>query len=80
MLPVGFSSIPGPLQTVQRAELWGLSFLFKACCFPVCIGIDNSHVLLHETEWVNLNLYLFKKTEISVPFSKAFWINEAGPR
>ena len=50
------SSIPGPLQTVQRAELWRVIFSFQAF-LPVYIGVDNVNVfnfvseLLNGTEW-----------------------------
>ena len=34
----GFCSIPGPLQSVQKAEMWGVIFVFAVfwCCAPGC--------------------------------------------
>ena len=34
----GFSSVPGPLQSVQRAEMWGVILALQdlSCCSPWC--------------------------------------------
>ena len=34
----GFLSVPGPLQSVQRAEMWGGHFTLAdlSCCSPWC--------------------------------------------
>ena len=51
-----FSFIPGPLHTVQRAELWVVLFSLQAFV-PVFVGIDNLNVfnfvseLLDGSEW-----------------------------
>ena len=39
-----FSSIPGPIQFVQRAEYWGVILVLHAY-FGIHIGIDNLNVL-----------------------------------
>ena len=36
----GFCSVPGPLQTVQRAELWGIILALQASS-SVHLGVDN---------------------------------------
>ena len=38
-----FSSLPGPLQSVQRAEIWGVLQSSK----PVHLGVDNLNVVRH---------------------------------
>ena len=43
---VGFSSLPGPLQTVQRAEFWGVVFALQAAN-AVHLGVDNLNVVRH---------------------------------
>ena len=42
----GFCSVPGPLQTVQRAELWGVMLALQASD-GVHLGVDNSGVVRH---------------------------------
>ena len=42
----GFSSVPGPLQTVQRAEMWGVVLALQSSR-AVHLGIDNLGVLRH---------------------------------
>ena len=41
-----FCSVPGPLQSVQRAELWGVILALQACT-PVFVGVDNKNVVDH---------------------------------
>ena len=41
-----FCSVPGPLQTVQRAELWGVILALQASD-GVHLGIDNLGVVRH---------------------------------
>ena len=41
-----FCSVPGSLQSVQRAELWGLILALQACT-PVFVGVDNKNVVNH---------------------------------
>ena len=36
----GFCSVPGPLQSVQRAEMWGVIFAFQSSS-AVHLGVDN---------------------------------------
>ena len=43
---VGFSSLPGPLQTVQRAEFWSVVFALQATN-AVHLGVDNLNVVRH---------------------------------
>ena len=42
----GFCSVPGPLQSVQRAEMWGVILAFSVfwCC---TLGVDNLGVVRH---------------------------------
>ena len=42
----GFCSVPGPLQTVQRAELWGVILALQAND-GVHLGVDNLGVVRH---------------------------------
>ena len=42
----GFSSVPGPLQTVQRAEMWGV-VLAQQSSRAVHLGVDNLGVVRH---------------------------------
>ena len=42
----GFCSVPGPLQSVQRAELWGVILALQASC-GVHLGVDNLNVVRH---------------------------------
>ena len=42
----GFCSVPGPLQTVQRAELWGVILALQASD-GVHLGVDNLGVVRH---------------------------------
>ena len=42
----GFCSVPGPLQTVQRAELWGIILALQASD-SVHLGVDNLGVVRH---------------------------------
>ena len=41
-----FDSIRGPLQSVQRAELWGV-ILALQCSSAVHLGVDNLNVVRH---------------------------------
>ena len=43
---VGFSSLPSPLQTVQRAELWSVVLALQATN-AVHLGVDNLNVVGH---------------------------------
>ena len=45
-LRLGFSSLPGPLQTVQRAEFWGVVLALQATN-AVHLGVDNLNVVRH---------------------------------
>ena len=40
----GYCSVPGPLQSVQRAELWGVILALQASC-GVHLGVDNLNVV-----------------------------------
>ena len=40
----GYCSVPGPLQSVQRAELWGVIIALQASC-GVHLGVDNLNVV-----------------------------------
>ena len=42
----GFLSVPGPLQTVQRAELWGVILALQAGD-GIHLGVDNFGVVRH---------------------------------
>ena len=42
----GFVSVPGPVQTVQRAELWGVVLALQSAD-AVHIGVDNLGVVRH---------------------------------
>ena len=42
-LHVGCCSVPGPLQSVQRAQIWGVILLLQAAA-AVRIGMDNLDV------------------------------------
>ena len=42
----GFVSVPGPLQTVQRAELWGVILALQSSG-AVHVGVDNLGVVRH---------------------------------
>ena len=41
-----FCSIPGPLQTVQRAEIWGVLVALQGC-LRMHVGVDNLNVVNH---------------------------------
>ena len=41
-----YFSVPRPLQTVQRAELWGVLVALQASR-PVHLGVDNANVVGH---------------------------------
>ena len=42
----GFCSIPGPLQSVQRAEMWGVILALQSCR-AVHLGVDSLGVVRH---------------------------------
>ena len=42
----GFCSVPGPLQTVQRAEMWGVILALQSSD-AVHLGVDNLGVVRH---------------------------------
>ena len=42
----GFCSVPGPLQSVQRAELWGVILALQTTR-AVHLGVDNLNVVRH---------------------------------
>ena len=42
----GFSSVPGPLQSVQRAEMWGVVLALQSSR-AVHLGVDNLGVVRH---------------------------------
>ena len=42
----GFCSVPGPLQSVQRAEMWGVILALQSSC-AVHLGVDNLGVVRH---------------------------------
>ena len=42
----GFSSVPGPLQTAQRAEMWGVILALQASR-AIHLGVDNLGVVRH---------------------------------
>ena len=41
-----YCSIPGPLQTLQRAEIWGVSAALQGCT-RMHVGVDNLNVVRH---------------------------------
>ena len=41
-----YCSVPGPLQTVQRAEIWGVLVALQGC-IRVHVGVDNLNVVRH---------------------------------
>ena len=45
-----FDSVRGPLQCVQRAELWGV-ILALQCSSAVHLGVDNLNVVRH-VSWI----------------------------
>ena len=49
---LGFSSLPGPLQTVQRAEFWGVVLALQATN-AVHLGVDNLNVVRHVGRLLN---------------------------
>ena len=51
----GYCSVPGPLQTVQRAELWGVILALQASC-GVHYGVDNLNVVRHVGRLLDNNL------------------------
>ena len=42
----GFGSVPGPLQSVQRAEMWGVILALQSSG-AVHLGVDNLSVVRH---------------------------------
>ena len=42
----GFCSVPGPLQSVQRAEMWGVILALQSSG-AVHLGVDNLNVVRH---------------------------------
>ena len=42
----GYCSVPGPLQSVQRAEVWSVILALQASC-GVQLGVDNLNVVRH---------------------------------
>ena len=42
----GFCSVPGPLQSVQRAEMWGVILALQSSS-SVHLGVDNLGVVRH---------------------------------
>ena len=50
-----YCSVPGPLQTVQRAELWGVILALQASC-GVHLGVDNLNVVRHVGRMLDDNL------------------------
>ena len=51
----GYYSVPGPLQSVQRAELWGVILALQASC-GVHLGVDNLNVVRHVSRLLDGNL------------------------
>ena len=51
----GYCSVPGPLQSVQRAELWGVILALPASC-GVHLGVDNLNVVRHVGRLLDGNL------------------------
>ena len=51
----GYCSVPGPLQSVQRAELWGVILALQASC-GVHLGVDNLNVVRHVGRLLDDNL------------------------
>ena len=45
-----FDSVRGPLQSVQRAELWGV-ILALQCSSAVHLGVDNLNVVRHVSDF-----------------------------
>ena len=41
-----YCSVPGPLQTVQRAEIWGVLVALQGCV-RMHVGVDNLNVVIH---------------------------------
>ena len=42
----GYCSVPGPLQSVQRAEIWGVILALQASC-GAHLGVDHLNVVRH---------------------------------
>ena len=51
----GYCSVPGPLQTVQRAELWGVILALQVSR-GVHLGVDNLNVVRHVGRMLDNNL------------------------
>ena len=51
----GYCCVPGPLQTVQRAEFWGVILVLQASC-GVHLGVDNLNVVRHVGRLLDNNL------------------------
>ena len=51
----GYCSVPGPLQTVQRAELWGVILALQVSR-GVHLGVDNLNVVRHVGRMLDDNL------------------------
>ena len=51
----GYCSVPGPLQSVQRAELWGVILALQASG-GVHLGVDNLNVVRHVGRMLDNNL------------------------
>ena len=47
-----YCSVPGPLQSVQRAELWGVLVALQGC-FRLHVGVDNLNVVNHMAGLIN---------------------------
>ena len=52
----GYCSVPGPLQTVQRAELWGVILALQASRGVHLGGVDNLNVVRHVGRMLDGNL------------------------
>ena len=52
-----FISVPGPLQTVQRAELWGVILALQSSD-AVHVGVDNLGVVRHGGRLLMIALFL----------------------
>ena len=59
-----YLSVPRPLQTVQRAELWGVITALQASR-PVHLGVDNANVVGHISR-VSANIDLARPFELLV--------------
>ena len=62
---VGFCSLPGPLQTVQRAEFWGVVLALQAAN-AFHLGVDNLNVVRHVGRLLDGDLIILIRELLSI--------------